>query len=84
MDHKIDIIVCCCFQVGMCHQDRFYQSGRCDILLQHEDCIGHRRLNCHCKDNLDIENGVENKLNSLRNKYVDLKLIFMIIKFIQK
>ena len=37
-------------------------------------------LNCLCKDNLDTENVIENKLNSLRNKYGDLKLIFMLLK----
>ena len=39
-------------------------------------------LNCLCKDNLDVENEIESKLNSLKNTYGDLKLIFMLLLFV--
>ena len=37
-------------------------------------------MNYLCKDNLDTETEIGSKINLLRNKYGDLKLIFMILK----
>ena len=54
-----------------------------DILL---DLINNKGideiLNNLCKCNMDNENEVENKLNVLKNKYGDLKFIFMLLKAI--